>query len=226
MARISAYTALPSADGGDTLPILDVSATTTKKITKTAFLSDIIDGSLLATQAVKANKADFSVADQTARDVFTPFEGLMVYRKDLDCFQFYTGSRWRYVTPRQLELKYGTGGPTVLTASYVDQITSSSNTTLGGLVEIEANIFAYNAGSGADRTLDVLLLCDGATVGTFTLLSIPLNATANGYYEFTLTIQHTPSAAAHTWKVQARGSTASAVGFVNTLSSIKIREIG
>lgn len=95
MARISAYTALPSADGGDTLPILDVSATTTKKITKTAFLSDIIDGSLLATQAVKANKADFSVADQTARDVFTPFDGLMVYRKDLECIEVYDGSAWR-----------------------------------------------------------------------------------------------------------------------------------
>lgn len=96
MARISAYTALPSADGGDTLPILDVSATTTKKITKTAFLSDLIDGSLLSIGAVKANKADFSVADATARlALSSPFEGLTCYQKDVDATYIYDGSAWR-----------------------------------------------------------------------------------------------------------------------------------
>jgi len=96
MARISAYTALPSADGGDTLPILDVSATTTKKITKTAFLSDLIDGSLLSIGAVKANKADFSVADATARlALSSPFEGLTCYQKDVDAEYIYDGTAWR-----------------------------------------------------------------------------------------------------------------------------------
>jgi hypothetical protein len=165
--------------------------------------------------------------NQTDRDsIPTPQEGLTVYRKDLDTLQFYTGARWKWLTPRQLELKYGSGGPTVLTTSYVDRITSSSLATLGGLVELEANIFAFNAGSGADRTIDVLLICDGATVATFAPLSIPLNATANGWYEFSLKFQHTPSAGAHVWKVQARASSGSAVSFVDLSSSLKITEIG
>ena len=54
MTRISALTALTSADAADTLPILDDSATTTKKITKTAFLSDIVDGTLLADDSILA----------------------------------------------------------------------------------------------------------------------------------------------------------------------------
>lgn len=227
MPKISAYTDLNPVDNADVIVVNDVSATITKKATKANFLADIKDGTGINNQAIKPKHMDFGVVDATARDALaSPFEGMTVYRKDLDCFQFYTGTRWRYVMPRQLELQYGTGGPTVLTASYVDQLTTSSLTTLGGLVEIEANVFAYNAGSGADRTMDVLLLCDGATVGTFLPLSVPLNATANGWYEFTLKLQHTPTAGAHVWKIQARGSTAAAVGFVNASTSLKVTEIG
>lgn len=60
MTRISALTALTSADSGDTLPILDVSATTTKKITKTAFISDIVDGTLIEDDAVLARHIDWA----------------------------------------------------------------------------------------------------------------------------------------------------------------------
>ena len=95
MTRISALTALTSADSGDTLPILDVSATTTKKITKTAFISDIVDGTLIAAQAITATKADFSVADATARTALTAFEGLICYQKDVDVTYIYDGSAWR-----------------------------------------------------------------------------------------------------------------------------------
>lgn len=60
MTRISALTALTSADAGDTLPILDVSATTTKKITKTAYLSDIIDGTLLGDNSIQSRHIDWA----------------------------------------------------------------------------------------------------------------------------------------------------------------------
>ena len=62
MTRISALTALTSADAGDTLPILDVSATTTKKITKTAYLSDVIDGTLLGDNTITSEKLKSTVA--------------------------------------------------------------------------------------------------------------------------------------------------------------------
>lgn len=224
MARISAYTALPSADGGDTLPILDVSATTTKKITKTAFLSDIIDGSLLATQAVKANKADFSVADQTARDVFTPFDGLMVYRKDLDAFQFYTGSRWRWVNPKNFGQTYP-GANFLLTTSYTDRITAASVTTLGGEVELEVCIAFYNAASGADRIIDVNVVCDGSTIKNISGISSILNVSTAGSDYVTVKVRHTPSAGAHIYKIQAKASAGSAV-YMTTDSYITIAEIG
>lgn len=60
MTRISALTALASADAGDTLPILDVSATTTKKITKTAYLSDVIDGTLLGDNSIQSRHIDWA----------------------------------------------------------------------------------------------------------------------------------------------------------------------
>lgn len=60
MPRISALTALTSADGGDTVPILDVSATTTKKITKMAFLSDIVDGTLLGDNSIQSRHIDWA----------------------------------------------------------------------------------------------------------------------------------------------------------------------
>ena len=127
--------------------------------------------------------------------------------------------------PRQLELKNGTGGPTVLTASYVDQLTTSTLRTNGGLIDIEGKVYAYNAGSGADRYMDVQLLCDGAVIATHALISIPLNTTANAYCFYGFNFQHTPAAGTHVYKIQARGSTASSVAFGNVLSSLKVTEI-
>ena len=96
MPRISALTALTAADSGDTLPILDVSATTTKKITKTNFLSDIIDGTLITSQKILSRHVDFSVADSTARlALASPFEGMECYQKDVDATYIYDGTAWR-----------------------------------------------------------------------------------------------------------------------------------
>lgn len=95
MTRISSLSALTAADSGDTLPIVDVSATTTKKITKSQFLSDVVDGTLISDQAIKAEHVDISVADQTARDALTEFEGMMVWREDTNRIEAYDGSAWR-----------------------------------------------------------------------------------------------------------------------------------
>ncbi len=96
MPRISALTALASADSGDTLPILDVSATTTKKITKTAFLSDVVNGTLISNAAITPLKLDLSVANDAARTgLASPFEGLTVYQEDTDATYIYDGAAWR-----------------------------------------------------------------------------------------------------------------------------------
>lgn len=96
MTRISALASLASADPTDVLPIVDVSATTTKKITKAALLASVYDGTDIAAQAITSRKVDLSVANDAARTALTsPFEGLEVYQKDTDATYIYDGSAWR-----------------------------------------------------------------------------------------------------------------------------------
>lgn len=152
MTRISSLATLASTDPTDLLTIVDVSATTTKKSTKTAFLSDVYDGSGMGIGAIKANKADFSVADAAARSALaSPFEGLIVYRKDIDQLEMYDGSSWRLILP-PLEL-----GRTLLSSSG-DTLSVASFATYKYL-EIEYSIvpsgqvsplLRFNADSGAN----------------------------------------------------------------------------
>ena len=92
--KISDLPIITTATDDDYLPMVDPSSGQTRRILKSDLLKELRLGTDLAAQAVKANKADFSVADQTARDALTPFEGLMVYRKDLDVLELYNGSSW------------------------------------------------------------------------------------------------------------------------------------
>mgnify|MGYP003478684794 CR=1 FL=1 len=92
--KISDLPIITTATDDDYLPMVDPSSGQTRRILKSDLLKELRAGTDLAAQAVKANKADFSVADQTARDALTPFEGLMVYRKDLDVLELYNGSSW------------------------------------------------------------------------------------------------------------------------------------
>lgn len=113
MPRISALTALASADSGDTLPILDVSATTTKKITKTAFLSDIIDGTLLATGSIVPGKIDIEVADATALAALTEVKGMIAYQADTDMLQVYDGTDWCNIPRLLKKTTLGSAGDTI-----------------------------------------------------------------------------------------------------------------
>jgi len=93
--KISDLPIITTATDDDYYPMVDPGSGQTRRITKADLLKELRLGTDLAAQAVKANKADFSVADQTARDAFTPFDGLMVYRKDIDAIEIYDGTAWR-----------------------------------------------------------------------------------------------------------------------------------
>lgn len=120
MTRISALATLTSADATDVLPIVDVSATTTKKITKAAFLASVYDGTDIAAQAITPTKVDLSVANDAARTALTGFEGLMVYQEDTDTIYIYDGSAWRkLIIPIELGRHLLTGtGDTLSVASF------------------------------------------------------------------------------------------------------------
>ncbi len=97
--------------------------------------------------------------------------------------------------------------------------------TDGGLVRCRWDIQAFNAGSGADRTLEVKVICDGVQVGTgivspgYTLqLANAPRVSRHGVDE------HTPAAGLHTWYLQARGSAAS-IGYIETARLTVVEQV-
>lgn len=118
--KISDLSVITTATDDDYYPMVDPGSGQTRRITKADLLKELRSGTDLAAQAVKADKADFSVADETARDVFTPFDGLMVYRKDLECIEVYDGSAWRTFGDFEIlkKITLGSNGDTISTGTF------------------------------------------------------------------------------------------------------------
>lgn len=200
MTRISNLTALASADGGDTLPILDVSATTTKKITKTSFLSDIVDGTLIAAQAIKPKHVDFGVVDQTARDALTLFEGLTVFREDTDAYEVYDGSAWL-----TFDTKWQTYTPSIYFGA--TQWTIGNGTSIGRYFRCGKKVkVQYQITLGTTSSF-------GAT-GAFEI-SLPVNAETSVFVNTTMTVGQCRA---------LNSGVASSVGFVNLYNSTRVRQ--
>ena len=92
MPKISQLTALTTPDSGDELPIVDVSASTTKKITRTNLLkgaplpADTVDTQAIADDAVTAPKTDFG-GNYSTSEVNTGFkwtDGKDIYKKTIN----------------------------------------------------------------------------------------------------------------------------------------------
>lgn len=161
--------------------------------------------------------------NQTDRDaILSPQEGMLVYRKDLDLFQFYNGTRWALVAPKDYGQTYP-GSNFTLTASYTDRIAPAAITTNGGTVEIEVCIAYYNSASGADRTIDVKILRGATVVKTISGLASYLMSPYGAQFT-TFKVRDTPSAGSNTYKVQVLASTGSAV-IMTTDSYMTLKEI-
>lgn len=94
--KISDLPIITTATDDDYLPMVDPSSGQTRRILKSDLLKELRLGTDLALGAVKADKADFSVADSTARlAIASPFEGLTCYQKDVDATYIYDGTAWR-----------------------------------------------------------------------------------------------------------------------------------
>jgi hypothetical protein len=87
MTKMSGLSELSVADVADLIAVGDASAGQTKKMTVLNFIRSLVGG-------VKSNNIDLSVADATARAALTPFEGMLIYRKDTDAIEIYDGSAW------------------------------------------------------------------------------------------------------------------------------------
>lgn len=94
--KISDLPIITTATDDDYLPMVDPATGQTRRVLKSDLLKELRLGTDLGIGAVKANKADLSVADQTARDaLLSPFDGMIVYRKDSEAIEAYDGTNWR-----------------------------------------------------------------------------------------------------------------------------------
>lgn len=87
MPKTTNLNELTQADAADVLLIADLSAGQSKKITAQNLMRSL-------TGVMLPNNIDLSVADSAARAALTPFEGMLIYREDLDQIQTYDGSSW------------------------------------------------------------------------------------------------------------------------------------
>lgn len=173
---------------------------------------------------VTAEKIDLSVADAAARDaIASPWEGLTVYVKDIDAFQTYTGSRWKWSSHKILGANTKTTTSTLLTTSYATHNTVTAD-SLGGEVEITFNTVIRNAGSGGGNNANVKIVLDGVTDVTPIINQLTADLGApNESNVVSFTVRHTPSAGSHTWTLQANANANSSV-YIDQ-STIRVVEV-
>lgn len=134
---------------------------------------------------------------------------------------FWSGTAWvpyrlRGLTPRLLgETSVPQASQTLLTTSMGDVSGATvTATSSGSLVRVTVSGSYNNAGSGAARSAQLQILCDGTLVGEVfpgsgqTFIGF---ISGNNGTPFTHKARHTPTAGSHTWKLQALASASSAV---------------
>jgi len=198
---------------GDQLPLYDVSTGTTKRSTLANLVAGVTDGTLMENQSILAKHIDFSFANAAGRDaaIPSPWEGCLVYLDDLNTVLRYDGSGWRWIDSQH---RLGTNlGSDATMANTWTTYASITATSLGGLVEASTEANVANLSSGAYRTFDIRVQCDGSTIGSaITALGAIYIAGGSPYYGFANTFSSTPSAGSHTWTFQMQASAAASVG--------------
>lgn len=132
------------------------------------------------------------------------------------------------VTPAKLStgatylgINHNTGA--TLTTSYVTYAILTA-TSIGRLVTIDWSVVVGNGGSGASRTFDVQVLCDGVATTPSTLnFTAPYASAEYPRLTYSYTMSSTPSAGSHTWALQLKASANSAV--LLTDNFIKVSEL-
>ena len=120
------------------------------------------------------------------------------------------GTAWRrgYRSKFGEYSKVAAPGHVLASPAYADTPVTLTATSLGGLVEIEFDASIAYAGVGINNlVIYYRVLCDGVAVGdesTQYLYPIAAGSVAR------LSVAHTPSAGAHTWKVQMASSSVTA----------------
>ena len=161
--------------------------------------------------AANVVESEITLANNTTNDVSTSRHGFVPIAPNV-ATQFLKGDgTWGTLSGMVRNLGMGVHAGSTLTTSFVTHATLTA-TSRGGLIIIEYGFDIGNGISGANRTFDVRVQCDGVDVtpnrtglwSQFVAASVP-------YYTGGFTLKHTPSAASHTWNLQFLASAGSAV---------------
>lgn len=162
-----------------------------------------------------ARGAAIPVRNTTERAALTTFTGLTIARlDDGGRHERWNGSRWAPVSTADRTVAEGwltAADGTLLTVAYPTwtDIVTVTGTSTGGECVARFDGSAFNGNSGADRTLDWRVVCDGVFVGGFVNIDLAL-ANLRPVTKFGAP-SSTPTAGSHTWKLQATPSAANTI---------------
>ena len=116
-------------------------------------------------------------------------------------YESWNGTRWAQAARTELgHTTTGLGGTLVATPAWSDLLIVTA-TSLGGEVCIAYDVTLTNANSGAHRGAAVRVTCDGTEIDAWALTVPWVSGLAAPVFP-SLQVFHTPTAGAHTWKVQ------------------------
>jgi hypothetical protein len=173
----------------------------------------------LANMGGKSNVVTI-VADKTARNALTKYEGRPVYRLDISRVEVWNGARWAVTATTELGHDY-TSPLSIAGVDYATVATVNCE-SLGGKLKLSYTGVVENANSGANRTVDVQWLIDGAPFGGVTYNSPLVTGFANPATSVAFEREYTAAAGAHVIELQTRANVAGAVR--NVLFSHTVKE--
>lgn len=150
------------------------------------------------------------VANITERNYLPLVAGMKCFQVDIDSVLTYNGSRWKWAeSPHRLGTDLGAD---VTMANAWTTYATVTATSLGGTVEASTETNVGNASSGAYRSFDLRVQCDGVTIGTaITALGAIYIAGVTPLVGYANTFSSIPAAGSHTWTFQMQASAAASV---------------
>lgn len=101
-------------------------------------------------------------------------------------------------------------GSVLPTGSYTTYCTVTATST-GGAIEADFSALIFNGNSGAYRTAQVKVQCDGVDVTPVLDFGVSFVSSNNPPVFPAFKVSHTPAAGSHTWTLQVKSNTGSAV---------------
>jgi len=159
------------------------------------------------------------VADATARDALTEYEGMVVYRLDLSRLEAWNGARWAVTATTELGHNY-TAPSTIMGTDYATVATVTVN-SLGGKLKLSYTGIVENADSGANRSAAVAWFIDGTEFGGV-IYNCPLvSGFSNPATSIAFEREYPVGAGSHTVELKTRAAVASAVRNVSFSLTVK-----